>query len=552
MGRTDLEVGTVLDRTYELTGKLGSGGMGTVWQARHLRLPKAVAVKVLREAIDTGSDVYARFRREAEIASELGHPHIVEALDFNTLDDGSPYLVLELLRGQSLRDRIQRGGPMDLELIAHVTRQIASALQAAHAHGVVHRDLKPENVFLCEVEGEALPHVKILDFGISKLQTAQTALTQEGMIFGTPHYMAPEQAKGIDAEPAADQFALACIVYEMLTGQLAFSGTPVQVLYQVVHEEPEPLAELAPGLPAGVATTVERALSKQPTARFSDVTTFARELARTAGVPVSTPTPSVAPAASLPTVVAQPAPPDLHQATLQGPAAVPRDLAFQETMASPAPAPIGPTQSGPTESGPAESGPAGTPEELETPPSPPSPSGRRGLLAGGIVLALAVGAMGAYLLATRGTDESRPAPRATTRPEKGSTPSNAAPDAAGPPDAAVVARSRDRSVPRDARRPVAPKRDRPRPTALSPEVRAELQKARKLLRTGRSREAAAIAERLIRELPEHQRWPAHAILACVACVQSRLAAFRAHLANIPRPRRSRVKKFCSRYLDIVD
>jgi serine/threonine protein kinase len=288
-----LDIGVVLHDTYELTGQLGAGGMGVVWKARHLRLPKQVAIKVLRGIDATEGDAYARFRREADIISGLSHPNIVDATDFNTLDDGSPYLVLELLRGRSLRQRLQAGDFATDEVI-RLVEQLGAGLSAAHRQGVVHRDLKPENVFLCEAEDLWL--VKILDFGISKIRGTQT-LTKDDMLIGTPHYMAPEQAKGEDADARSDQFALAAMTYEMLAGRPPFHAEqPLQVLYQIVHQDVVPVTKLRPDCPLLLAQTVERALSKPPAERFESVATFVDALRSAIGAAPAglTPPPSSA------------------------------------------------------------------------------------------------------------------------------------------------------------------------------------------------------------------------------------------------------------------
>ena len=279
-GEHHLQAGATLAGTYQLVRELTRGGMGTVWEARHLRLSAAVAVKVLHGVGEASSEDVRRFRREAEIASQLGHPHIVKVLDFNALPDGAPFLVMELLRGESLRDRLGRG-PLDLEQTVDLAGQIASALHAAHRAGVVHRDLKPENIFLCAVPGKDRPHGVLLDFGISKLTSADTALTAKGAVFGTPQYMSPEQANVAETGAATDQYALAAIVYEMLCGQPAFEpGPPLQVLFRVVNSSPAPLETRVHDLAPAVSSVVARGMARDPGARFDDVLGFVRELAR--------------------------------------------------------------------------------------------------------------------------------------------------------------------------------------------------------------------------------------------------------------------------------
>jgi hypothetical protein len=281
----DVRVGAVLGGTYEITSVLGEGGMGYVFAARHLRLPKQVAVKVLKTGFSLSPDIVARFRREAEIASRLGHPHIVEVLDFDTLPGGTPFLVLEFLKGESLGQRLARG-PLSWEETREVALQVGSALLAAHGAGVVHRDLKPDNIFLLpgDSAGTSRHRVKLLDFGISKLSGGATVQTQDSILMGTPRYMSPEQALGKNAaiDARSDVFALACIYYEMLAGQAAFPGDNIPtVLYRIVHEMPRPLSERVPGLPPHVWPALERALAKEADARTRDVVTLTEALTGT-------------------------------------------------------------------------------------------------------------------------------------------------------------------------------------------------------------------------------------------------------------------------------
>ncbi|HUS67819.1 MAG TPA: serine/threonine-protein kinase [Kofleriaceae bacterium] len=270
-----------------MTRLLGRGGMGAVWEASHLRLPgKRVAIKLLHADVAGDQESLARFRREAEIATRLDHPNIVEVHDFNMLPGGQPYLVLELLVGESLDARMRRG-PLPAEQAIWIAGQIAAALAAAHRAGVVHRDLKPHNVYVVrrEDEGET---VKVLDFGISKIRGSQTVQTQDSTILGTPQYMAPEQALGNHAavDARTDVFALGAIVYEMLAGQPAFVGQNVpEVVFKVVYQEPVPLAQAAPAVSSRIAGAVHQALSKKQEERFPDVTSFVEAMA---GVSIST------------------------------------------------------------------------------------------------------------------------------------------------------------------------------------------------------------------------------------------------------------------------
>ena len=314
LAASDIRVGAVLQDTYEITSLLGKGGMGEVFLARHRRLPgRQVAVKVLQNSLSQNPELYARFRREAEIASQLGHPNIVEVLDFDTLPDGTPFLVMEYLRGENLEQRLLRG-QLALDEVLSIIRQIGSALQAAHRAGVVHRDLKPANVFLVPTDsgGVVGERVKLLDFGISKMLDSQTLQTQDAVLIGTPQYMAPEQALGKNREVDArtDLFALGCIVYEMLTGTPPFAGdggSIVQVVFRIVHAQPEPLANLRPDVPARVLAAVERALAKSPQDRHPDIAAFITELTGSPLQSLSGTAPSLSAArpASVPSVAAE-------------------------------------------------------------------------------------------------------------------------------------------------------------------------------------------------------------------------------------------------------
>lgn len=272
-------VGSIVADTYRIVGLLGRGGMGTVWEAEHMRLPgKQVAIKVLHNAVSENTEALARFRREAEIACRLGHPNIVEVHDFNKLDNGCPYLILELLEGQDLEARLRQEGLLDLDSCDNILRQVGSALQSAHQSGVIHRDLKPQNIFLVPSPTGVGPEVvKVLDFGISKIHGSNTVQTQNSTLLGTPQYMAPEQACGDHdkVDGRTDLFALAAMLYELVTGRAAFPGQSIpEVIYKVVHGEPKPLSEIAPDLPTHKAAAIHKALNKAQDDRFATVGDF--------------------------------------------------------------------------------------------------------------------------------------------------------------------------------------------------------------------------------------------------------------------------------------
>ncbi|MCC6994833.1 MAG: serine/threonine protein kinase, partial [Deltaproteobacteria bacterium] len=257
-------LGTVIGGMYRLERLLGEGGMGSVYEAQHLRLPRRFAVKLLNQEVLGNKNAFERFQREAEIASALGDPHIVQVFDFNHTADGLPYMVLELLEGEDLWTRLQRGR-LTLAETATFLEQVASALTVAHRNGIVHRDLNPRNVYLCRVAGRD-DFVKVLDFGISKVLDPQHTATVTGAIMGTPNYMSPEQAQGKQSEidHRTDIFALGAMLYECLSQRRAFEApTLVGALYQVCHGEPEPLTSLVPGLPPAVAEVIGLAMAKR-------------------------------------------------------------------------------------------------------------------------------------------------------------------------------------------------------------------------------------------------------------------------------------------------
>jgi serine/threonine-protein kinase len=255
--------------------------MGEVYEARHARLAGRYAVKVLHAEVRAHPEAVARFQREAQITSALRHPGIVQVIDFNTAPNGLPFLVMEYLDGTDLAHVIARERPLPLGRVVDITGQLASALTAAHRKGVVHRDLKPQNIFLLPADGDEPERVKILDFGVSKIRSVSREITGTAVVLGTPQYMAPEQAegRGDEVDAAADQFALAAIVYEMLTGRAPFAGETVAALvYQIVHAIPAPVTAFRPELPNEVQHVVARGLSKNKDERFASASDLAAAL----------------------------------------------------------------------------------------------------------------------------------------------------------------------------------------------------------------------------------------------------------------------------------
>ncbi len=263
--------------------------MGEVYEATHARLAHRYAVKFLHPGMRDHPEALPRFMREAQVTSRLRHPGIVSVVDFNTLPDGVAYLVMEYLEGEPLGKVLERTGPFPLPRVVDITDQLSSALTAAHLEGVVHRDMHPQNVFVMPATGGQAERVKILDFGISKI-ASMSKITGMAAVLGTPQYMSPEQAEGkIDQlDAASDQFSLAAIVYEMLTGRPAFSGeTLASVAYQIVHAAATPIRQFRPELPGELDQVLSRALAKNQKTRFPSVSEFALHFRWTASLPVN-------------------------------------------------------------------------------------------------------------------------------------------------------------------------------------------------------------------------------------------------------------------------
>jgi serine/threonine-protein kinase len=273
-------IGTVLGESYRLVRPLAQGGCGDVYVARHERLGSEVAVKVLHPSLVGNAHALSRLRQEADIMSALRHPHIVQILDFDVTESGVPFLVMELLAGRPLTEGAVSGKPLEPRAALHIIDQIAQALAAAHAHGIVHLDLKPDNVILVPTDGRD-DFVKVIDFGISRA-TWHDRPDNEPLITGTPEYMAPEQTRGVAAEidHRADQFALASLSYRLLTGQEPFAGgEPAVIFHQVVNVTPPPPSHWAPWLGGGVDAVIDRGMSKRSAERYPGVAAFAEALA---------------------------------------------------------------------------------------------------------------------------------------------------------------------------------------------------------------------------------------------------------------------------------
>lgn len=285
-----LEVGAILHDDYLITKILGKGGMGVVFAAKHTRLPVNYAIKVINTELREDDTWLRRFRQEAEILCSLKNDHIISVYDLNFLQNGCPYLVMELLHGEDLASRLNCYGTLPLEMALKITRQIVSALQHAHEHGIIHRDIKPANIFLHREalslrgsEDRAEEKVKVLDFGIAKLMdAARGQLTGASALIGTPAYMSPEQALAENVDSRSDQHSLAILFFEMLAGYTPFwrpGDTPLATLHRLAYAEAPPLpSRVLDAVPAvrrdRINEALARALAKSPDHRWPSVAAF--------------------------------------------------------------------------------------------------------------------------------------------------------------------------------------------------------------------------------------------------------------------------------------
>ncbi len=258
---------------YKIVRVLGEGGMGTVYLAEHPMIGKRVAVKMLRPDLGADPGLVSRFFQEAKAVNEIRHPNIVDISDFGHTQDGIVYFVMELMEGQSLRDRLSASGPMPIDLAVTFARQVIDALAAAHRVGIVHRDLKPDNIFL--VADSQVPggfRAKLFDFGVAKLlgdkQNQVGHKTIDGAVVGTPFYMSPEQALCHDVGPAADIYAMGVVMYEMVTGAVPFRSEQLVLLLNAILKQPAPPpSRIRPEIPPWLDRLVLRCLEKDPEAR---------------------------------------------------------------------------------------------------------------------------------------------------------------------------------------------------------------------------------------------------------------------------------------------
>jgi serine/threonine protein kinase len=285
----------VLRGKYEILGKLGAGGMAAVYRARHLAFGEVRAIKVVNNRLADDEDFLRRFRNEAVVARRLQHPNAVRVDDLDMTEDGRPFIVMEYVEGQNLREVIRHQGPLSLRRSVVIARQVAAALAAAHELGIVHRDIKPDNILLAGA-GES-ETAKVLDFGIAKLRESAlgdsgAVATRTGMVVGTPQYMSPEQAmgrRGSELDGRADLYSLGVVLYEMVTGRLPFESDTAMgiILHHLQTPPPEP-REVRPdlGIPDSLSAVLMQALQKEPGRRFASAAAMANALQGVLALPL--------------------------------------------------------------------------------------------------------------------------------------------------------------------------------------------------------------------------------------------------------------------------
>jgi len=286
---------------FQLLRTLGEGGMGVVYEAEHMTMHRRAAIKVLRPELAGDDQAIRRFFNEARATNEIRHPGIVQIYDCGTREDGSPWLIMELLEGETLSRRIARTGAMPAADVIGLGAQTASVLEAAHRAGIIHRDLKPDNLFIVH-NPETVPtdRVKVLDFGIAKLTSSASAKsmhTQTGMLMGTPLYMSPEQCRGTrQVDARSDVYSFGLILYQMISGALPFMSEGMGELFDMqMNRPPPPLEKKVPGVNPALAAIIERTLRKDPAERFQTMGEVQRALLAAAAAPAAVTVPASAP-----------------------------------------------------------------------------------------------------------------------------------------------------------------------------------------------------------------------------------------------------------------
>ncbi len=267
----DPYIGQDIAGQFRIVDRIGAGGMGSVYRAEQPDMNRFVAIKILHPKYVSRPDLVARFRREARAMSHLSHPNTARVFLYGQLEDNACYIVMEHLSGMNLAQHVKAHGPFETARAINIMIQVCGALEEAHRAGIVHRDLKPENVFLC-TQGGILDFPKVLDFGLAKvsereMRPGSLILTQEGMVFGTPEFMSPEQAQGKTLDARSDIYSLACILFEMLTGKLPFEAKqPMDYITHHIQTAPMRLGDRAPSreFPPGLDEVLQHCLAKRP------------------------------------------------------------------------------------------------------------------------------------------------------------------------------------------------------------------------------------------------------------------------------------------------
>ncbi|OYT71451.1 MAG: hypothetical protein CFK52_08125 [Chloracidobacterium sp. CP2_5A] len=283
---SDAFIGRKLEGKYHIEAKIGEGGMGAVYRARHVLMDAPLAIKILHPSLVSDATSVARFQREAQAMARIRHSNAIAVSDFGVTEDQINYIVMELFEGESLRKTLEREKKLPYAASIAIARQVCGALEAAHRSGVIHRDIKPENIFVSP-QPDGSYFVKVIDFGIAKIVTDASKggppLTRQGMIIGSPNYLSPEQCTGQDLDARSDIYSLGIVLFECLTGRVPFTAvTPVAVALLHANEPPPSLRSINPEIPESLDRLVMRALAKSKNDRPPSAREFAEELGRVA------------------------------------------------------------------------------------------------------------------------------------------------------------------------------------------------------------------------------------------------------------------------------